>query len=446
MVMSNLNFKNKKVLIMGLGLLGRGVNDAKFFAERGAKVTVTDLKTKQELARSLKDLEKYPISFILGKHREEDFFGQDLIIKGAGVPRDSKYLRIARENKIPIEMDESLFAKYCPCPIIGITGTRGKTTVTTLIYEILKLAGKKVFLGGNIQGLATLPLIDQVDKNSLVVLELSSWQLQGFNEAKISPKYAVITNIYPDHLDKYQDMAEYIADKKAIFKYQKSDDYLFLNSGDPQVSKFYKETPAKVIWFNKRDITSDIQYKLLGEHNLSNLAAALKVAHVLGIDYQKIKTALSDFQGVPGRLELIGEINGRKIINDTASTTPIATLMALNALKPEKIILIAGGADKKLDFMELAQKIKESVEKIIFVDGEGTKKIKQALKIINFSQDKDGGTFNDLEKAIKMALELAPDNSTILFSPACASFGMFVNEYDRGHKFTKIIEKIRKQN
>ncbi len=429
---------------MGLGVLGRGINDAKFFAEAGAQVTVTDLKNREELATSLKELEQYPITFILGEHREKDFKNQDLILRGAGVPRDSKYLKIARENNIPIEMDESLFAKYCPCQIIGITGTRGKTTVTTLIYEIFKKAKKKVFLGGNIQGLATLPLINQVDKNSLVVLELSSWQLQGFAEAKISPQYAVITNIYPDHLDKYRDMDEYIKDKKAIYKFQKSTNYLFLNADDPLVSKFYYEAAAKVIWFSKADVTNDLSFKLLGIHNLTNIAAALKVSEVLGIDYQIIKAAIAEFKGVKGRLEFITEIKGVKFINDTTSTTPIAGEMALEAFKDKAVILITGGADKKLDFINFAKKIIETTKKTIFLDGEGTKRLKAVLRKAGFNEDLDGGTFIDLNEAVRKAYNFATPGSIILFSPSCSSFGLFLNEYDRGEKFCLAVNKIIK--
>jgi UDP-N-acetylmuramoylalanine--D-glutamate ligase len=424
---------------MGLGLLGRGINDAKFFCEAGARVTVTDLKNPDQLSSSLKELEKFPITFVLGEHREADFTNQDLIIKGPGVPRDSIFLKIAKENNIPIEMDESLFAKYCPCPIIGVTGTRGKTTTTTLIYEILKSAGKKVFLGGNIKGLATLPLISKVDNDSFVVMELSSWQLQGFADAKISPNYSVFTNIYPDHLDKYRDMAEYIEDKKAIFYNQTKDDHLFLNSDDKMVSKFSSVAKAKINWFSAVDITADIKLKILGRHNLSNAAAALKVASALGIDYQTIKKTLEDFPGVSGRLELAREINGIKFINDTTSTTPIATKFALEAFPNEKIILICGGADKKLEFTELAEKIKTVQPKIFLLKGLGTDKLLKALKDANYDQQLILGSYDDLSQTVRKAFIEAKSGEIILFSPACASFGLFKNEFHRGEEFIKAI-------
>ena len=183
------SFKDKNVLILGLGLLGRGVKDAIFFAEAGAKVTVTDLKTKEQLTDSVKLLQPYKnIRYTLGKHLESDILKSDLIIRNAGVPSTSPFLKLAQDKKIPVDMDESLFAEFCPCPIIGITGTRGKSTTTTIIYTILKNLYTKgqVYLAGNIQGEATLPLIKIIKPNDLVVLELSSWQLQGFATKKIS--------------------------------------------------------------------------------------------------------------------------------------------------------------------------------------------------------------------------------------------------------------------
>jgi len=436
---------------MGLGLLGRGVNDAKFFVEQGAEVTVTDLKTKSELSSSLKELAGLPINFVLGKHREQDFKDQDLILRGAGVPRNSKYIKIAKENNIPIEMDESLFAKNCPCPIIGVTGTRGKTTTTILIYEILKRAfdskneqSRRVFLGGNIKGMATLPFVDQVDKDSLVVLELSSWQLQGFDDAGISPKYSLITNIFPDHLDKYIDMEEYINDKKVIFKYQQAEDYLFLNSDDQITSKFYREAKSKIVWFSRVDVHSDFQVNLLGKHNLSNIAAAIKVCQTVGVDYQTIKSVVAEFKGVDGRLELAAQLGRVKFINDTTSTTPVAGEAALDAFKDENIILITGGADKKLDFKDFAQKIITQTKKTIFLEGEGTKRLLAALDDLNYKKEMNAGVYDSLSEAVKKAYELArEEKGIVLFSPACSSFGLFDNEYDRGEKFVQAVKELR---
>src|SRR3989338_10565422 len=233
-------FKGKKVTQMGLGLLGRGVGDADFLARYGAEVLVTDLNSEKELALSLKKLRKYSqIKFVLGGHKLEDFRNKDFILKAAGVPLNSHYIAEARKNKIPIEMDASLFFKLMPKGVtfIGITGTRGKTTTAYLIYEILKLVlqqssvrpKSRAFLAGNIKDTATLPLLEKVRAGDFVVAELDSWQLQGFGDSRISPHIAVFTTFLPDHLNYYGgDMGKYFADKANIFKYQKKGDILIL--------------------------------------------------------------------------------------------------------------------------------------------------------------------------------------------------------------------------
>src|SRR3989344_3517177 len=195
-------FKDKKVTVMGLGLLGRGVGDALFLAECGAKLTITDLKTQGQLKESLKKLKKFrTIKYVLGKHRLEDFRNADMILKAAGVPLDSIYIKKARKNKIPIEMSATLFARLSGIPMLGVTGTRGKSTVTHLIVHILKSAGGKVVLGGNVRGVSNLQLLKSVKGADMSVFELDSWQLQGFGEAGISPHIAVFTNFLPDHMN-----------------------------------------------------------------------------------------------------------------------------------------------------------------------------------------------------------------------------------------------------
>ena len=211
------NFKNKKIVVMGLGLHGGGVGVARFFAKQGARVLVTDLRKKAELKESLEKLKDWPIKYVLGKHRSEDFKNQDLIIKNPAVPNQSKYCQIAQRNGIPIETDIGLFFELCPAPIIGVTGTKGKSTTASLIAQILKSAkgGKrpKVVLAGNIRT-SVLDQLPRIKKNSRVVLELSSWQLEGLAKHKKSPHLAVMTNFKPDHLNRYQNLKEYFQAKK----------------------------------------------------------------------------------------------------------------------------------------------------------------------------------------------------------------------------------------
>src|SRR3989344_7620138 len=227
-------FKDKKVTVLGLGVLGKRLGDIAFLAECGAKVLVTDLKSSTVLKPSLQELRKHNlptgrqgnITFVLGKHRLSDFENCDFVLKGQGVTLDSPYITHARKKGIPIEMDESLFAKLAPkVKIIGITGTRGKSTTTMLIYEIIKRAGLPVHLGGNIKNTAALPLLKEVKDGDFVVFELSSWQLQGFAEAKISPHISVFTNFMPDHMNYYKNsLKKYFGDKSYIYKFHKKND------------------------------------------------------------------------------------------------------------------------------------------------------------------------------------------------------------------------------
>jgi len=435
------NLKNKKVTIMGLGLLGRGLNDAKFFVEKGANVTVTDLKSKKELKSSLKELKGLPIKYTLEKHKKEDFENADLIIRNAAVPKNSKFLKIAEQAGAEIEMDESLFAKYCPCPIIGITGTRGKTTTSTLIAEILKLTGKNIYLAGNIQGKATLPLIDKVKKDDLVVLELSSWQLQGFSRNKISPQIAIVTNIYQDHLDRYKNMKEYINDKKNIFKYQTADDYLILNNKNLETKKMAKEAKSNVLLFESRDIPADWDLRLLGKHNKENVAAALKVADIFDLDFKKVRQVCEKFKTVENRLEPIDEIDGVLFVNDTTSTTPVAAQAAIDAFDEFPIILIAGGNDKNLEIQDLAKDAANRTKSVFLLAGTGTPKFKE--KIEYFGGKMIADVYDNMEKCVKDAFEASEVGDVILLSPAFSSFGLFKNEFDRGEQFKKAVEKLK---
>ena len=221
-------FAGKKITVIGLGLLGRAAGDIEFLAECGAELIVTDKKTKAELAESVARLSRFPhIAFILGEHRLEDFRGRDFVLKGAGIPLDSPYIAEARKNGVPIEMSTALFVRLSGVTAVGVTGTRGKSTTTHLIYEILRLSGKKVLLGGNVRGVSTLALLPHVTTNSVAVLELDSWQLQGFHESKISPHISVFTNFLDDHLNYYKNDTDlYFEDKTAIFRYQKNTDFL----------------------------------------------------------------------------------------------------------------------------------------------------------------------------------------------------------------------------
>lgn len=444
-------FKNKKITVMGLGLLGRGLGYTKFLAECGADLIVTDLKTKEQLAISVKALNKFKnIKFVLGEHRLEDFQNRDMILKSAGVPMDSLYIKEARKNKIPVEMDVSLFAKLAPeVTMVGITGTRGKSMTTALIYEILKqnekFLGKKIYLGGNVRGVATLPLLNKVQAGDILVCELDSWQLQGFGEAKISPHIAVFTSFMPDHMNYYKNnMENYFIDKMNIFKYQKSGDVLIVR---PDIQKLIPhDIKSKLIVINKKEVE---KYKFVvpGEHQKENLACAVEVAKQFKIPKAKIKQAVKNFKGLEGRLQYVKTVNGVKIYNDNNATTPEATIAGLEALsnivsrtsnvRQKKIVLICGGSDKKLDLTNFTKAVNKYCKAVVLIPGTGTDALSGLkLKVESYKA-------KDLKEAVKTAQGEALRGDIILFSPAFASFGMFNNEYERNDLFMKIIRKLK---
>lgn len=425
---------------MGLGLLGGGVGVAKLFAEIGAQVTVTDLKKEKELTPSLKKLRGLGIKLILGQHREKDFQKADLVIRNPAVPRESQWLQIARRKGIPVVMDTSLFAKFCDRPLIGVTGTRGKTTTATLIYELLKGSGKNALFGGNVKGIATLPLLKKIQPNTLVVLELSSWQLQGFDEEKISPYIGVVTNIYPDHLNRYPTMTEYIKDKKIIFKYQTKNDFLVLNRENNKTKEMASEAKAKVVWFRADDFPREWPLALPGKHNRANAAAAYRVGEIVKLYPQWMKSVFATFRGVAFRLEAVGEVKGVKYINDSTSTIPEATIAALETID-EPIILLAGGASKNLDFAALAKKIAVKTKAVVLLEGSATVKLASSINRTGVS-GKIIGRFGDLKKAVLTAQKAAQRGDVVLLSPGCASFGMFKNEYHRGEEFNQIVKNL----
>ena len=434
-------FEGKRITLMGLCLLGRGVGDARFLAECGADLIVTDLKPSVELGSSVSQLEAFPnITYHLGGHRFEDFQNRDLIIKAAGVPLNSPFIAEARKNNIPVRMSADLFAELSGISTVGVTGTRGKSTVAHLIAHILKTAGRKMLLGGNVRGVSTLALLPQVTQDAIAVLELDSWQLQGFGEAHTSPHVAVFTTFMPDHLNYYHDdLAAYFADKANIFVNQKADDFLIVGEQAAPFIKKYGYQPAikaHLTVARGSDLPLTWVLKIPGEHNRYNAGIALAVAQMLGIEEEHSKHGIESFEGVPGRLQLIKEIRGVKVYNDTTATVPEATIAALRALRSDSgqnqnIILILGGADKRLDMRELLQEIPKYCKKVLLLAGTGTDRIKNDLR--------DSMIYHTVVDAVKDAFKLAQPGDILLFSPAFASFGMFKNEYDRGEQFNALV-------
>jgi UDP-N-acetylmuramoylalanine--D-glutamate ligase len=429
-------FQNKKITLMGLGILGRGVGDAQYLAELGADLLITDLKSKEELSSSLSKLSRFKnISYRLGIHELRDFRNRDLVIKGASVPINSPFIEEARKNEIPVRMSSELFATLSNIPIIGITGTRGKTTTTLMIKTILEAAGKKVVLGGNIRDISTLALLPKVSPEYVAILELDSWQLQGFGTEKISPHVAVFTTFYPDHQKYYRnDLDLYLADKAQIFLNQKPNDIFILGKQAVEiVAQHYPAAASRalVAFSEKEDL---FELMIPGIHNQENAACARAAAKAFGINEKTIRDALKIFPGAPGRLEQICTINNIKIYNDTTAVTPEATIAALEALADRPIILILGGSDKRLSMKILVEKISRLTKKVFFLKGTGTDTIRDYFP--------NATTYETLEEATKSAYVASNPGDTLLFSPAFSSLPMFKNVYDRGDQFNEIIKNI----
>jgi len=464
--MQELDFRNKKVTVMGLGLAGGGLAVAKFLAKRGAQVTVTDLKTAKQLEKSLKQLKGYKIKYVLGKHQLADFIKADMVIKNPGVHGRNKFLEAAQKHKVRMETDLSLFFQLCPSSqTIGITGTKGKSTTASLVYQIIKAHKKEAILGGNIR-ISPLDYLSKIKKDTPVVLELSSWQLEGLQNKRISPHYALITNVLCDHLNTYANMADYAAAKALIFKAQKPEDFVVLNKDNDYTRAMAKQVKSQLYWYSLKKLPANENgayldngwlifkqgkkkekiilvknIQLRGLHNLSNILGTITLTKIFGVPSSIIKKVVSNFKGIEGRLQFIREFNKIKYYNDTTATTPDAVIAALNTLG-EKVVLLAGGADKKLEFKELAKIIKNKVRALVLFKGTATDKLVKELRKIKYQGKL--ALVNSMPEAFKQARKILKPGDIFLLSPGAASFGLFINEFDRGDQFNNAVNKLRK--
>jgi len=428
-------FKGKTVTLLGLGLLGRGVGDAAFLAQHCKKVFVTDMKSADDLRPSLDALKEHTnIEFILGGHDFKNFTAVDFVIKGAGVRLDNPYIAHAKKNGIPVFMSTALFAALSPLPTIGVTGTRGKTTTTCMIVEILKQAGKKVLLGGNIRGVSTLALLPEAGDYDIAVLELDSWQLQGFHDLRLSPNISVFTNFYPDHMNYYdEDMDRYLFDKASIFRHQKEGDILVTTADiTALLGKESLEHEGRWIIAEALPVTANL--RVPGAHNLLNAGLAQAIGAICGADDKTIDAALRDFTGVEGRLQYVGDWKNRAIYNDNNATTQDATLAALTAFPPASIVLIFGGADKGLPIDAMLDFIAMHKVRCVLLKGTGSDRVLKKLPDLPLAAS--------MPEAVQQATALSKPNDNIILSPGFASFGLFKNEYDRNDQFMAEVKKL----
>ncbi len=438
------------VLILGLGQYphGSGIEAAIFFAEQGANLIVTDLKSKEDLKDNVQRLSKFKnIQFVLGEHRLKDVAWADVVVPNPRVRPDSQFFQEAVRLGKRIESDISVFLEQCPAPVIGITGTRGKSTTSTLVAEMLKGDGRAVHLGGNIL-ISPLAFLSKIKKTDWVVLELSSWQLELTGRKGISPSYAVWTNLMRDHLNTYSGMEEYGEAKAQIFRHQTGDGLVLLPA-DKAFTPYAQSAPGEVIRVgSSKDeatkLVAQTDLRLPGEHNRRNAAFAVALCLKLGVKKTAIKNVLTTFVGLPNRLEEVATIKGVKYINDTTATTPDATIAALNAFTPSfkesrsALHLIFGGADKELEFTELASLLKKRKPFIYLLPGTAHEKIVTAFKKARVPYL----DVKDLAQAFEGIERVKQKGDIVLLSPGCASFGLFKNEFDRGETFVRLVRAL----
>lgn len=453
-----IDLKGKHSLVVGLGRFpeGSGMASVRYLVQQGAEVTVTDKKTREELSGQIALLGDVAdkVAWKLGGHDVQDFLSADIIVQNPAVPDHVSELVAARKKGIPIHNDITLFFEAYDGPILGVTGTRGKSTTTAWLADMVKRKDARTRLGGNI-GTSPLAFLHELKAGTPVVLELSSWLLARLRTIKRSPSIAVVTNFFPDHLKAYKgDIDAYREDKEQIIAFQKEDDSAVLNADDTVVKRFMRLTKAQVNWFSDRtaatpggvkrgsmltltegghdiELVRTVELRIPGSHNVRNALAASVAAWRFGVEPTAIRESLKSFAGLPYRLQEIAHKDGVWYVNDSTSTMPDALIAALEAMadrldRRRAIILIAGGNSKGLSYKGVHPLIRKYVKYLLLVSGDAN------------DQFPAGEETPDLPTALGRAREVAKPGDVILFSPG-ATWLPKLDEFARGELFTKLV-------
>jgi UDP-N-acetylmuramoylalanine--D-glutamate ligase len=455
--MNSMELNGKRVLVVGLGK--SGVASALFLKAHGARVTVSDTKSGDELHNEIPTLLDHGIAVETGGHGERTFRGQDLIVVSPGVPVDAPALVQARNLGEPVIGEIELAARFLPGPIIAITGSNGKTTTTTLVGEIMTAGGFSALVGGNI-GTPAISLAERAKPETVIVLEVSSFQLETIQTFR--PKVAVVLNVTPDHLDRHRTFEAYVDAKARIFENQGAADYAVLNADDPTCVALAARTKAQVFWFSRqkevqrgawvregtilfrdasgqREIMLVSEIPLKGAHNLENVLAAVCAGVLMGCGPEKIRLAVREFKAVEHRLEFVATIRGVDYYNDSKATNVDATIKALESF-PANLHLILGGKDKGSDYSVLNDLLRQRVKRVYTIGSAAAKIESQIVSA------KDGGPeivpAETLENAVHKAHAVAEPGDVVLLAPACASFDQFKNYEHRGQVFKETVKAL----
>lgn len=459
------DYRDKKVLVMGLGSFGGGMGAVKFLVERGAIVTVTDLRPHEKLVDSLAELKQTPPHrLVLGGHNKDDFRSADLVVVNPAVKRDCPYLNAAIQAGVPTTSEMNLFWKWNRAPVVAITGSNGKSTTTAMTHTIIqhwlsRQSHRTAWLGGNI-GNSLLPLVDQIQPQDLVVLELSSFQLADLDRLQASPHIAIVTNFAPNHLDWHPHLDHYRDSKQAILRWQTVDDVAVLNADDADVRQW--PTQGKRLEFGLDQLGTQGAFfqhgtalvrlegsekkwplgdwlKLPGRHNIANALAAMTAAVSVGAEQEDVRAGLENYQALPHRLQFIAEVNGRRFYNDSLATTPESAEVALTAFTAP-IVLLAGGYDKHVDLCQMSRAIGRTA-KCVSLMGQTGPLIGQIITSDATSKCQVSPAHASFAAAFDWAIAQSVPGDVILLSPGCASYDWFRNFADRGTQFAELIRK-----
>jgi UDP-N-acetylmuramoylalanine--D-glutamate ligase len=423
----------KRVTVAGLGKFGGNIAAARWLVEHGAKVLVNDQLPREKLESSIAQLADLPIEWQLGEQRMKDFTETDLIVASPAIPPHHPLLLAAQKAGVAVTTEIVLFINGCPAKIVAVTGTKGKSTTTALLGEILKTKFT-THVGGNL-GVSLLPALPKIQADDVVVLELSSFMLHYLGQKQWSPHIAVVTMLAVDHLDWHGTSESYLSAKRAILEHQSSSDFAVLNNRCAK-SRIWAETcRAKVIWFAAEQ---DKPFDLLipGAHNQLNAQAAFAAASVLGISHEAAQQAIKSFPGLPHRLALVHESQGVRFYDDSIATIPQAAVVALNAFPSGKVIQIVGGYDKGLPFTDMCNALRDRAKAVLCIGKTGDHIADQLSQSPNTKVHRCG----DLDNAMRVAMQIAMAGDIVLLSTGCASFDQFANFHERGEAFARLAK------
>jgi UDP-N-acetylmuramoylalanine--D-glutamate ligase len=469
------DLSGKRVLVMGLGRFGGGVGVTQWLARQGANVTVTDTAKPEDLRESLQQIDGLPVRLCIGEHREEDFRSHDLVVASPAVPFESPYLKIARDSGVPITSEICLFAERCVGRVVGITGSVGKSTTSAMAHHVLDAAGKKglgawkrAWLGGNI-GKSLLDSLEIIGKHDVVVLELSSFQLEYLGQMRWSPHVALMTNLAPNHLDRHGTFAAYVAAKCNILRFQDpAADHLIICDEDALLREQVMQMRGGLhkVWrygVNDRGLPQVIRdlddrewpgeqvlaiwegfnCPLPGRHNTLNAAGACAIGLALGLPITAFAGLLDGFAGLPHRLEFVAEVGGVRYYNDSKATTPEAARMAFESFC-QPVIGIVGGYDKKIDLAGFGRLLADRTRAVVCMGQVKDILVRQITAGRKAPDRPVIRTADDLPSAVGLARDLACPGDVVLLSPGCASYDMFTNYEQRGEVFRQVVTQFQK--